>query len=54
MHKLNNTLKQLSRKKAPGKDGIPNEVWINFPDAVKHILLDQLNKMYEQGELPDN
>jgi len=53
MNELNNTLKQLSRNKAPGKDGIRNEVWINFPDEVKHILLDQLNKMYEQGELPE-
>jgi len=54
MHELNDTIKELSRGKAPGKHGIPNEVWVNFPDDCKPLILTHLNQMYANMDLPDN
>jgi hypothetical protein len=51
---LNLAINSLSSKKAPGSDGIVNEVWKNLNDRHRLTLLDCINDVWRQETLPDN
>jgi hypothetical protein len=50
---MNKCMKNLSTKKAPGPDGIPNEVWKSLNTEQKVILLECFNKCWNERRLPD-
>jgi hypothetical protein len=47
-------IKKLKPNKAPGSDGIPNEVWKSMPNINKSTLLDLFNNIFDTGEFPKN
>jgi len=51
---LNAAIKKISSNKAPGNDGIPNEVWKSLPEITKVELLKIYNVMFNTGEIPHN
>lgn len=52
-YELDEGIKELSKKKAPGSDGIPNEVWKALPDNGKYILLQNINLMFNSQCFPN-
>jgi hypothetical protein len=54
LDELDEALKKISRNKAPGNDGIPNEVWKALPDINKIQLLNTFNCLFETNDFPDN
>lgn len=44
---LNQATKKLAKNKAPGADGIPNEVWKNCTMRFKQIILKCFNEIFE-------
>jgi len=44
---LNKAIKNLATSKAPGSDGIPNEIWKSLTVEVKKKLLDTFNTLFE-------
>ena len=49
---MNNALKKLKKKKAPGPDKIHNEMLANLGAKSKEILLALYNKTWAQGQVP--
>jgi len=49
---LNQTIKQLSNKKAPGPDTIPNELFKNLNTEHRLILLDSINELWREQRTP--
>ena len=43
MEELEGSIKKLGKNKAPGEDGIPNEVWKALGPTAKQVLLDIMN-----------
>jgi hypothetical protein len=50
---INQVLKKMKAKKAPGKDGIPNEVWKCLTPLAIHELTATFNNIYNTGVVPD-
>ena len=53
MEELEDGIKRLGRKKSPGEDGIPNEVWKALGPKAKEALLHTMNTCF-RGNLPPN
>lgn len=51
---LNSSIKKLKTKKAPGKDGVANEMIKNLGPIARQKLLDIINKSWNTGKLPDS
>ena len=46
-------VKKLKGRKATGNDGIPNEAWIEGIDQVKGELKECLDKVWKEGQFPE-
>jgi len=53
-HELNASIKQLKSKKAPGKDGITNEMIKHLGNYAKQKLLEIFNLSWQSGKFPDS
>jgi len=53
LFELQLAVKKLKRKKAPGADGIPNEVWKTLTPTYLEHLCGLFNTTYESGNMPD-
>lgn len=51
MHELNRATRKLSKCKAPGNDGIPNEIWKNLTFNYKMELLNIFNEFFSNPKL---
>jgi hypothetical protein len=51
---LDNAINKLSKGKAAGSDGIPNEVWKSLSVEQKLYLLDSFNLSYNTCSFPEN
>jgi Reverse transcriptase (RNA-dependent DNA polymerase)/Endonuclease-reverse transcriptase len=51
---LDCAIKKLSKGKAPGSDGIPNEVLKALPAEFKDDLLININEFYKERDFPEN
>ena len=49
---LNIAIAKLAKNKAPGSDGVPNEIWKALPDSTRFDLLNSFNVLYNGGEFP--
>lgn len=47
-------LKKLKSNKAPGNDGIPNEVWRSLPPRAILFMSNLFNSILEKGTIPDD
>ena len=54
MEELEDHLRRLSEKKAPGPDGVTNEHLRHLGPAARRALLDVINASWLQGEVPRN
>jgi hypothetical protein len=54
MEELNICLKKLGKNKAPGQDGIPNEIWKSLPESTKIELLKVFNELFAHNNFPEN
>ena len=53
MAELNAAIRKLKTKKAPGKDGIPNDMIRNLGPTARRKLLLIINQSWNSGKLPD-
>ena len=44
----------MKRNKSPGLDRIPIEFYIQFWNTLQHIMLENYNEPYDNGEMPDS
>lgn len=51
---INKAIKKLARYKAPGNDGIPNEIWRASMAEFKEELLYSLNQILQKEIIPEN
>jgi len=51
---LDIAIKKLGKNKAPGSDGVPNEIWKTFPENAKLELLKVFNELFDNGNFPDD
>ena len=54
MNELNEAIKKLKCKKAPGPDNITNDMILHFESKAKHTLLHMFNESWRKGESPIN
>ena len=54
IEELELAIKKLGKNKAPGSDGIPNEIWKGIPDNVKLELLKCFNDLFDNNVFPNN
>lgn len=54
LEELKGAVKRLSKGKAPGSDGIPNEVWKAFPENNELKLLEMLNTCLKNKAFPES
>ena len=52
MGELQKAIRKLKKKKAPGPDGITNEMLMHLPSASLQKLLDIFNLTCEKGDVP--
>ena len=52
MGELQKAIRKLKKKKAPGPDGITNEMLMHLPSASLQKLLDIFNLTWEKGDVP--
>ena len=53
MQELRSSIKKLKSKKAPGPDGVMNDMLRHPGSAAKNILLRIFNQSWKQGRVPD-
>ncbi len=51
---LDKAISELASNKAPGSDGIPNEVWKALPDVIRNQVLMYINAMFNTQSYPNN
>lgn len=51
---IRNTIKKLKNKKAPGHDGIPNEIWKTLNTEYIEKLCSLFNKILNDGNIPED
>jgi hypothetical protein len=54
LDELDEALQKISRNKAPGSDGIPNEIWKSLPELNRIQLLSTFNGLFESNAFPEN
>ena len=52
MEELKKAIKKLKRKKSPGRDGLPSEVFVSAGDGLLNALLDVFNTIKRTKEIP--
>jgi len=52
LEELDLAIRKIKPNKAPGSDGIPNEVWKALPNINKQDLLNIFNEIFESGNFP--
>ena len=53
MQDLDNALRKLKPRKAPGPNDIPGEIYKHAPFVLKLYLLDHYNQCYSECSIPD-
>ena len=53
VHEVANVIQGLSNRKAPGEDGIPNEVWKGLVEILPKYLTAIYNKCLKEGVFPN-
>ena len=52
LQELKKTIQRMRRRKAPGKNGVPSELWKCAPDWALNILLTTINGILQGGKMP--